>query len=451
MRDELLKIGAGVLLVAVVLWGANYITGPCGIRCNVILIMVDTLSGEHIGTYGYDRDTMPEVTAFFEKRGVIFDNATSNATWTLPSFTGMYFSDIASRVTYAELSDGSRPSLQSALRADDVTIRAIRPSGENFIFDAITRLYNKDEIIPATEFKNSIELGTEEYKKLSTSDNPFFLLVHTFEVHDPYNPDAPYNELFGQTEAYPTVTMNDVIGVNAGTIPVTPTLIDTFRLRYDQQLAQADHHIATFLNNIAPSVLSRTVIILAADHGESFYEHGSVWHGGNGLYQSETHIPLMMMIPGVMPGRISETVSLADIAPTVLSFMKIPAPKEFTGENLLPLIQGDSLEDRVIPLITGFPFYLSPKNTKNPPKTLDDVHAVGANRAIVIPKSYGARIGMQKLFVQIDPETAAETWHWYDLAKDPAEKNNLAAHPDTALPKNLKDAVDRIRRETKPE
>ena len=94
-------------LVAFLLLASAALPQPCARGCNVILIMVDTLSAKHLATYGYERDTMPRTEAFFEK-GVVFEQASSNAPWTLPSFTSMYFSDVASRISFADIERGAR-------------------------------------------------------------------------------------------------------------------------------------------------------------------------------------------------------------------------------------------------------------------------------------------------------------------------------------------------------
>lgn len=425
------------LLIVLGIGAALWFTPPCATGCNVILIMVDTLSAEHIATHGYTRDTMPETTAFFEK-GVIFDTASSNATWTLASFTSMYFSDVATNITYKDLEERVRPTLQSELRSHAVAIRAVTPPGENFIFDTITRLYDRNEIIPTITPAKSIELGEEQLGSLSEADTPFFLLIHTFEVHDPYAPNAPFDEFFEESSAYPKVSMGDILKVNSGALPMDPVRTDTFRLRYDQQIAEADHHIAAFLNRIPKSVLAHTVIILAADHGEAFGEHGVLWHGNDDLYEEQLHIPLMMRVPGVSSRRIAEPVSLLDMAPTVLSFLRAPVPDTFTGKSLVPLLRGGTLGTRIIPSVSGLTFYLE-EPVLPVPKTLAEAGALGTDRSVIVPTVFGVRSSMEKLFVTYPgPE---EVLHWYDLTADPLEKSNLMEVSERSAPTLLTQAL----------
>jgi arylsulfatase A-like enzyme len=348
---------------------------------------------------------------------------------------------VGSDLTYQELDDHSRPNLPDELRANNVAIQALTPGDDNFIFDAISRVYTQSEVTAAQDdLKNPIDFAPEHLTELTNSGKPFFLLVHTFEAHEPYKPPSPYNTYFDTLEGYPDVTALDLANINTHAEPATPDVINAYRLRYDQQLRQSDDHIARFLNNIATSTLEHTVIILAADHGEAFYEHGSVRHGNSGLYQEELHIPLMMRIPGVSPRRIMETVSLMDMAPTILSFFDIPAPQTFNGKSLLPLIQGHPLGERIIPLVTGIPPYLDLHAPV--PKTLD---AAGArpNEAVIPASVVGARQGTQKvMYFTAGPKKG--TWEWYDLAHDPKEENNLATGTAT-LPPDLVAATEALR------
>jgi arylsulfatase A-like enzyme len=214
-------------------------------------------------------------------------------------------------------------------------INAVRPPGENFIYDGITRLFKSDELFTSLGNK-PFETGASRLAELAGKHTPFFLQIHTVEVHDPYSPQEPFDEYFGTSTEYSTVTMQQLLAQNSQPKGPDPATTDVFRLRYDQGIAQADAHIAAFLNAIPSSVLNNTVIIFAADHGEAFGEHNKVWHS-NSVHQEEIHIPLMIAIPGVSARRVDQPVSLLDMAPTVLSLMNIPVPHEFLGKSMIPL------------------------------------------------------------------------------------------------------------------
>lgn len=428
------------LLLCVIVLGALAFVGraPCQSGCNVILIMVDTLSAKHLAVYGYDRDTMPQTTAFF-REGTIFENARSNAPWTLPSFSSMYFSDVASSITFAQLDDESRPNLPLELRNAGVALRVIRPKGENFIFNTITRLFEPEEVTWTNEeSKSSLDVMSEEITRLSQGGSPFFLVVHTFEAHDPYRPHEPFDEYFDQTDEHPIVTMQTLAAANQAGVPPNPEDVDVYRLRYDQQLAQTDTHLARVLHNIPPEVLKDTAIIFSSDHGESFGEHGKLWHASSGLYEEELRVPLMMRVPGTAARMISEPVSLLDMAPTVLALMGHPAPDTFKGTSLIPVLSGGSIGNRVIPFVSGFPFFRKPGDTSNIQTNLEEAGAAGSDRPIIDLTGFGFYHKEQKVF-SFWGVGAANGIHWYDLASDPDEQINLAR--ENTLPPALEEAL----------
>jgi arylsulfatase A-like enzyme len=434
---------AVIAIVSGLLWWQSQ---PCRSGCNVILIMVDTLSAKHLATYGYERDTMPKTTAFFEKSGAIFENASSNAPWTFPSFTSMYFSDLATHITFAELEDESRPTLQSELRKNDVRIKAVELPIVHFIFDTITRLYKADELIPNGTTMAEVNASPflrakQELTELSSMKDPFFLMIHTFQAHDPFDPVSPYNETFGSSNLYPSVTREDLWTEPRG-VEMSAERAEIFRLRYDQQLLEFDEELSAFLDSARELSPKDTVIILASDHGEAFGEHQFVSHAIT-LYDEELHIPIMVSVPGIRPARITDPVSLLDMAPTVLSFMNIDAPSSFKGQSLVPVIKGDTLSERVIPFVNGSPYFLDLTQKKLPFfRSLAEAGALGIKQRVIGPNYIGFRLGSQKLFVKHEPPATAETF-WFDLSTDPAEKNNLATG-DYILPEPLKRELEKL-------
>ncbi|MEK9160548.1 MAG: sulfatase-like hydrolase/transferase [Patescibacteria group bacterium] len=431
-------VGGGFVLVVLVALAFFTPARPCSSGCNVILIMVDTLAGNHLATHGYLRDTMPHTTAFFED-GVIFEDASTNAPWTLPSFSSMYFSAPASTITFAELDDGSKANLPQTLREHGVSMRVIRPKGENFIFDTITRLFEPEEITwSKNDQHSSIDVASEELSRLHTQ-GPFFLVVHTFEAHDPYKPNEPYSNYFSESDAPAIVTMPELVALNATNASLDPATIEAIRLRYDQQLAQTDTHLGDFLTSIPEDVLANTVVIFASDHGEGFGEHGKVWHGV-GLFQEELHIPLMMRVPNVTR-RVTEPVSLMDLAPTILSFMHIPIPDSFYGDSLLPVMTGSSLGERTLLFVNGFPYFRKPGDITNIQTNLETAGAAGRTVPIIEPVAFGVRSGDTKVLRFMEGRWFAGL-HWYDLSKDPSEHMNLAS--DATPPQSLVNALSEL-------
>jgi arylsulfatase A-like enzyme len=447
-------IGGALMLSGLALLGAgayaslsSRLAAPCPQGCNVILIVVDTLSAEHLKTYGYERATMPRTTAFFKANGAIFDDATSGASWTFPSFAALYFSDVPSSISYSDYEGlTSRPQLFSALREAGTRIIGMQtlnnPVTGYFILDAVYGLIKAGEKVktyeppaPGTTIADAkYEVGQDKIdaalrllEQRGKGDAPFFMFLHFLLVHDPYAPTAPYDSYFSDEAAASVVTMDMLLKENAATERASST-IEAYRLRYDQNIAQMDALLADFLAKLPTATLADTAIIITADHGESFDEHGDLYHGFS-LYQPELHVPLFMYVPGISPRHIKEPVSLLDIAPTILALQHTTIPSTFKGASLVPLLEGARMNSRVLPFEMGYPEFLGadePRSGQVVPSTLESAGVYGSDDPIVEVTAHGARYGSYKLIIRDDAPQGEE---FYDLADDPQERTNLFDAP----------------------
>jgi arylsulfatase A-like enzyme len=211
----------------------------------------------------------------------------------------------------------------------------------------------------------------------------------------------------------------------------------------EQQISQTDNSISEILKTIPKESLKNTVVILASDHGEAFGEHGILNHAAT-VFQEEIHIPLMMRIPNVAPKRVTEAVSLLDMAPTILSFMNITPPATFKGENLLPVVNGKTLGVRAIPSMNGYPYYF--ENIKKLPESLEVTGALGSEKKLINVSSVGIRIGQQRVFFMNPPPKVHTGLNWYNLEIDPKELNNLA-EKGTLPPEELMNALNELKKE----
>jgi arylsulfatase A-like enzyme len=256
------------------------------------------------------------------------------------------------------------------------------------------------------------------------------MFLHFLLVHDPYAPAAPYDSYFSGDAAPPVVTMDTLLEENAKSVHASAT-IEAYRLRYDQNIAQMDALLADFLGSLSTTTLADTAIVVTADHGESFGEHGNLYHGFS-LYQTELHVPLFMYVPGVPPRRIGEPVSLLDIAPTILDLRRVPLPDAFTGKSLLPVLKGERLAPRVLPFEQGYPEFLNEEDVQPGgvvPPTLKSAGVYGSDDPIVEVSARGARYDGYKLIVHDGPPPQEE---FYDLAHDPQEHADLLDAPLSA-------------------
>jgi len=198
----------------------------------------------------------------------------------------------------------------------------------------------------------------------SMDDNPrkpFFTWFHLYPPHHPYLPPEPYIGMFDPSSRFRTAkSQNDLI--MASTVNISRSypnediqpIIDTLRARYDEFIRFADKQFGDFIEQLQErDELKNTIIIISADHGESF-EHKYIGHGGT-LYEEQTHIPLIIKEPYQSEGKIIDTLAeQIDIPATILDLAQIQIPSWIEGRSLVPLMQGKSLP--LIPVLSmNFP------------------------------------------------------------------------------------------------
>lgn len=171
---------------------------------------------------------------------------------------------------------------------------------------------------------------------------PLFVWVHIMPPHDPYLPPAPflYSILPGKT----LDTRASMDGMAAKPPKMPQAMLDQMRLRYDEHVRYADDATGHFLDELkARGYFDSSVVLVAADHGESF-GRGWVGHNGPYLYQSLIHVPLIVRLPGQTQGsRIGAFAQHADVAPTLLELLGLPRAGSMEGESLLPALSGRPL------------------------------------------------------------------------------------------------------------
>ena len=324
--------------------------GATTARPSMILVIIDTLRADRLGTYGYSRATSPRLDAF-AKQSVLFENAYSQAPNTPPSvaaiLTSLYpsmhhFIGKGDRVT-----DEAR-TLPERLGAAGYRTAAFVDGGflrKDFGLDQGFETYDDKghgfaHVLPAA--KSWID---------AHADAPFFVLLHTYDVHTPYeDTPLPYRDAF-TTVAYD----GDLLSLDLDKIQrkqlartVTPLEARYFSDLYDGGILHADALLGAFLDDLARAgILDRLLFVVTADHGEEFMEHGVMLHWK--LYRTVTHVPLLMRFPGARAGamRISDIVQSIDIAPTMLDAAGVRGQSGMEGRSLLRRICGYPLHDAV--------------------------------------------------------------------------------------------------------
>jgi len=384
--------------------------------CNVLLISIDTLRADHLHAYGYGRDTSPNIDRF-ARQAVLFEQNINTGGGTLPVHTSM-FTSLPPLVHGVWADNGKalaneRVTLAEQLRAAGYQTRGY--TGGGFVqakfglgqgFD-----YFYDQ---GGDFKLELPLLNEWL--VPHPGGKFFLFLHTYDVHSgsdklPYDHGKPFNDRFtaglnvGFDGCRNGACASELLGaVNRGIAKgqltagqfFSPAEIEYMKGLYDGGIAYVDAELGFLFEELkALGLWDRTLIVLTADHGEEFAEHGKFLHEEN--FDEIARVPLMIRFPhGVYGGRrISELVSTLEVMPTILDVLGIPPNPEVEGRSLMPLIAGGR---------EGRPW----------------VYMAGALEKLRTPA--------WSLFA-----LESGPWFLYDLHHDPGETVNvIRAHPRTA-------------------
>ncbi|MBU0753895.1 MAG: sulfatase [Planctomycetes bacterium] len=373
-------------------------------RPNFILISLDDLGADHLGCYGYDRSTSPFIDSLAQ-RGTLFESAVAQDTWTLPSHVSM----LTSRHVGAHLvtkRDSRLPAknlnlLQETFQAGKyhtaafTTCSFVSPSyGFDRGFDHFFYQY-----APAPEMNPEISayLASKKFRQ------PFFLFLHFYDVHSPFDKKNPYGEDFGDLEstniteimwklrelegqritditqeqrdwlhvAFPEeldlqtvldseelqdLVITEKLLKNLASFylqSLDPEAIKSLQGAYDNGVAFMDKNLSELFADLRTFPwYDDTVIVITSDHGEAFNQHPGLFGHGGPPFRELSDIPLIFIGPGVPSGlRITNPVASIDIAPTLLSLAGLPLPQDFQGVSLCPLLQGEPFLDR--PILSG--------------------------------------------------------------------------------------------------
>jgi arylsulfatase A-like enzyme/Flp pilus assembly protein TadD len=380
-------------------------------RPNLLLITIDTLRADHLGSYGYAGVKTPILDAL-AREGVRFKNAFSPVPLTLPAhcsiLTGTYptfhgvhdnsgFVLSASQVTLAEVLKGAGYRTAAFVGAFVVDSKFGLGQGFDYYFDHFD-LSRFENVSPGYIQRTGDEVVRETIRWLASQkpkpEVPFFVWTHLYDPHDPYTPPEPY---LSRHKSMP----------------------------YDGEIEFTDANVATLFDWLRRSGLyDDTLIVVAGDHGESLGEHGESKHGFF-IYNATLHVPLIVKFPrGQNAGKVvAESVSLVDIFPTVLQILQItdPGTVQVQGKGLLSLILGKASGYR--------------------PETYAETY---------YPRLQFGWSELRALITETDKFVLAPKQELYDYRIDFPESHNLA--PDKSVVANqLRDRLrDLIRRYSAP-
>jgi arylsulfatase A-like enzyme len=452
---------------------------------NVLLIVMDTIAAGHLSLHGYNRPTSTTLADWAE-HGARFDFAQAAAPWTLPShaamFTGRWMHELG--VGWLTPLDNTYPTLAAYLGSKGYatagfvanTSYCASDSGldrgftqyHDFIFPKLTAckkttLVNRallgiyaivtflEDQFGLTQVRAHVQkrwLWFDNDRKPASMVNrelldwlsqrgqlerPFFAFLNYFDAHFPYQlPTGNYYRFGGKPADTRQRAMIERWGELDKT-PLTPQELAFGASAYDDCIADLDEQIGILLDKLRrKGMLDRTWLIIAADHGESFGEHTGIFCHGTSLYQSELHVPLLIIPPGGTGAKqvVKEAVSLRDLAATIADVAGQKAGSPFPGQSLARFWDGTkpTLPTKPASLESAFA------------EVVPNPNAPGNHDSSGVPKPnwpLGALKDAEWSYIRREGEVREELFH---LREDATEQHNGAANPAASS------ALERMRR-----
>ena len=323
--------------------------GPVQAR-NVILVMIDTLRADHVPPYGRTR-VQAKVLDLLAERGATFERFSAVEDWTKPScatmLTGLY-----PNTHQTQTDTGSLPSsvrmVTEELKEQGFKTGAFIANGyvsDKFGFkrgwDQYTNYIREGKPTIAERVLGDAAAWIEANK-----GERFYAYVHTIDPHVPYSPPREFLELYddqpydGPIEA--RKTHQQVEDIKKKKMSVTERDKQRLLALYDGEISYHDGHLGSFLKKLDElGILDDTLVIVTSDHGEEFWDHGSVGHG-HSIYQELIHVPFFLMWKNVIPAgvRIGENHDHTCIVPTMFEALGLQPPGYLEGLSVLGQAMG---------------------------------------------------------------------------------------------------------------
>ncbi len=329
---------------------------------NIILISIDDLRADHLGCYGYNRDTSPNIDSL-ARDNILFAKCYIHQAWTLPSHISMLTSlyPITHGVDMRHSLDSAIVTLAEILKNEDYITMGFASGGAwtdaKYGFSRGFKIYYSGKSKESAEDKSTLireHLETHKGEKL-------FLFLHYFDVHSgfnklPYDAPPPFNNLFShkyhgdfQGGVGATFASEHLKYVNTHNITLERKDLDYIISLYDNGIAYMDKCIGDLFEMLkSMDLFDNSLIIITADHGEEFQEHGYMLHSNPYDYEEIMHVPLVMKLPQAgddfksrKSGNVIDgLVESIDMMPTILDLLGIKGPR-MQGKSLIGLIKGD--------------------------------------------------------------------------------------------------------------
>lgn len=306
-------------------------------KFNLLLITIDTLRPDRLSSYSPGHIKTPNIDILAE-RGVLFSRAFAQTTTTLPSHTNILLG--TTPLVHGVHDDGNFTVSQDLLTlAEHLKKQAYSTAafvggfpldhrfGLNQGFDVYDDEFDgrksKRQIFKERKAEVVVERSLQW---LGRQASPWFLWVHCYDPHYPYEPPEPFLTLYKDRP-------------------------------YDGEVAYVDSALKKLLDYVrGQGIMDSTVIIFTGDHGESLGQHGEETHGYF-AYNSTLWVPLIICSPGLKSGKVDQQAVHTDIFPTVCELLKIEKPPNLEGLSLLPAVKGKKLPNRAVYFESLYPHY----------------------------------------------------------------------------------------------
>jgi arylsulfatase A-like enzyme len=344
------------------LWGSPLLLGRSeATRPNVVLISLDTLGAASLGSFSGRPDVSPHIDALLA-RSADFRRAYAQYGNTLVSHASL-FSALYPRHhgIYPDVIPGPlssslvRELAASGYRSVAFTEGAFVSAA--FGFSAGFDAYDDGMLGLSAQMAGGAQHTFQraaDWLRDTGGEGPFFLFLHTYEVHAPYLPRddealALADRLTpGDTRAFPApLQTRQLLNHNSGRETLSARDLERLHALHEAEVHTLDAVLGGFLDRLAQQGLApHTLLVVTADHGDQFGEWGKVGHGDS-LHDRVIHVPLAFRWPGVIdPRRIESPVQLIDVMPTVLELVGLPVPDDVDGTSLVPAIRGEDAPER---------------------------------------------------------------------------------------------------------
>lgn len=326
-----------------------------GTGWNVVLVTIDTLRADHLGVYGYSRNTSPQLDAF-AREAVIFDAAYTYWPKTRASMimmmTGRRPSQNGYSKTHPVLLDFNA-TLASVLKSagyataafvDNANVAAQHGYAKGF--DSYFEAWEEKGLKTEMERARAISDRGIAVIRGAAAEKPFFLWLHYVNPHSPYTPPPPFDTQFLDEDARRGLPLAVGKGYKGGVHEALAAAMGRRSLgyyvaQYDGEIAAVDQEVGRVLDALREdNRLGRTVVLLTSDHGESLGEHDYYFDHGENLFDPSLRVPLFVWAPGSRPGRSAALASTLDVLPTLLDAVKVSYPPDLAGLSLYAELSG---------------------------------------------------------------------------------------------------------------